>query len=67
MSRYAYLFEGLTVRRVAWVTLICVVATAIVVVGFTPSMRSRHRHSALLQGVPTRRSRDCDVRARTIL
>src|SRR6478736_4888715 len=31
MSRYAYLFEGLTVRRVAWVTLICVVATAIVV------------------------------------
>ena len=31
MGHYAYLFEGLTVRRVAWVTLICVVATAIVV------------------------------------
>ncbi len=31
MKRYAYLFEGLTVRRVGWVTLICVVATACVV------------------------------------
>ena len=31
MKRYAYLFEGLTVRRVGSVTLICVVATACVV------------------------------------
>jgi hypothetical protein len=31
MKRYAYLFEGLTVRRVGWVTLIAVVATACVV------------------------------------
>jgi sensor histidine kinase YesM len=30
MKRYAHLFEGLSIRRVGWVTLICVVATAIV-------------------------------------
>ena len=34
MSRYAYLFEGLTVRRVAWVTGICAVATGMTVVFF---------------------------------
>ncbi|QJR16785.1 sensor histidine kinase [Usitatibacter palustris] len=31
MNRFAYLFEGLTIRRVAWVSAICVVATGIVV------------------------------------
>jgi sensor histidine kinase YesM len=31
VKRYAYLFEGLSVRRVGWVTLICVVATSMVV------------------------------------
>ncbi len=31
VKRWAYLFEGLTVSRVAWVTAICAAATAIVV------------------------------------
>ncbi len=31
MNRYAYLFEGLTVSRVAWVTAICAAATGTVV------------------------------------
>jgi sensor histidine kinase YesM len=31
LNSYAYLFEGLTVRRVAWVTGICAVATGMIV------------------------------------
>ena len=31
---YAHLFEGLTVKRVLWVTIICMVATAISVWSF---------------------------------
>ena len=35
MNRYAHLFEGLTVKRALWVTLICMVATGMVVRFFT--------------------------------
>ena len=31
MKSYAHLFEGLTVRTVLWITLICMVATGMVV------------------------------------
>jgi hypothetical protein len=35
LNRYAHLFEGLTLKRALWVTLICMVATGMVVRFFT--------------------------------
>ena len=38
MNSYTHLFEGLTPRRVVWVTVICLVATGMVVGSLAPQV-----------------------------